>query len=105
MLEEGKMTESESLLKTLNDYLLQFPKHNTHGGAMDEYMAMRERDRLTRLHMEQREAERKAKLTPLELLQEQIEDLMTGYADYGTEFDEIKELFKQYLALEAGETP
>jgi archaellum component FlaC len=72
---------------------------------MIHYEAMRERDKATRLYMEQREVERKAKLTPLELLQEQIEDLMTGYADYGTDFNEIKELFKQYLALEAGETP
>ncbi|MDD3074612.1 MAG: hypothetical protein PHS56_09365 [Eubacteriales bacterium] len=68
-----------------------------------DYEAMRERDKATRLYIQQREAERKAKLTPLELLREQIEDLITEYADYGTEFDEIKELFKQYLTMEAGD--
>lgn len=69
-----------------------------------DYYAMRERDKATRLYIQQREAERKAKLTSLELLREQIEDLMTGYGDYDIDFNEIKKLFRQYLEIEAGET-
>ena len=58
-----------------------------------------------RVKAERKEAARIATLTPLERVTEKIYGHMVGceYGD-GWDFDELKELFRQYLAIEAGET-
>ena len=66
------------------------------------YEAMRERDRVSRLRIEQMEKDRLAAMSPMELAQENIEQYIDGY---GWDFDQLKEMFKQYLEIEAGETP
>jgi len=65
-----------------------------------EYEAMRERDRASRLRIEQMEKDRLAAMSPMELAQENIEQYIDGY---GWDFDQLKEMFRQYLAMEAGE--